>query len=60
MTTKQHVTHQIRVRNRRKFGLAEIGIDHAIVGLSNPADPASFEQIGELTAALGKITPAGR
>jgi F420-dependent oxidoreductase-like protein len=44
-----------------RFGaLAEIGIDHAIVGLSNPADPASFEQIGELTAALGKIIPAGR
>ncbi len=28
-----------------RFGaLAESGIDHAIVGLSNPADPASFEQ----------------
>jgi F420-dependent oxidoreductase-like protein len=44
-----------------RFGaLAEIGIDHAIIGLARPDDPRSFEKIGDLTSALEKITPAGR
>ena len=44
-----------------RFGkLAEIGIDHAILGIANPNDPASFELVSELTAAAGKIVPAGR
>ena len=44
-----------------RFGrLAEIGIDQAILGISNPNDPASFDLVAELTAAAAKITPAGR
>ena len=44
-----------------RFGaLAELGIDHAIIGLAHPDDPASFEAMADLTAAVDKITPAGR
>jgi F420-dependent oxidoreductase-like protein len=44
-----------------RFGkLAEIGIDQALFSLPHPDQPASFEVIGDLTAAVDKITPAGR
>lgn len=44
-----------------RFGqLADIGIDHAILGIANPNDPASFDLIPELTAAAQTIVPAGR
>ena len=44
-----------------RFGkLAEIGIDQALFSVPHPDDPASFEAFGELTAAVDKITPAGR
>ncbi|SDO56209.1 probable F420-dependent oxidoreductase, Rv1855c family [Nakamurella panacisegetis] len=44
-----------------RFGrLAEIGVDHAILSLAKPDDPASFELLPELAAAAARIVPAGR
>lgn len=40
--------------------LAELGIDHAIVGLPNPHEPDAIELLGEVAARAEKITPAGR
>ena len=45
----------------QRFGeLAEIGVDHAIVSLSDVHDPASFELVPALVEQLAAITPAGR
>jgi F420-dependent oxidoreductase-like protein len=39
---------------------AAVGVDHAIVSLPRVSDPAAWELVPELVAALEKITPAGR
>ena len=45
----------------QRFGeLAEIGVDQAIVSLSEVHDPASFELVPALVEQLAAITPAGR
>ena len=45
----------------QRFGeLAEIGVDQAIVSLSDVHDPASFELMPALVEQLAAITPAGR
>jgi F420-dependent oxidoreductase-like protein len=44
-----------------RFGrLAELGVDQAIVNSPQVSDPAFFEVLPDLVAALGKLTPAGR
>jgi F420-dependent oxidoreductase-like protein len=44
-----------------RFGtLAEIGVDHAIVGMPRVYDEATFELVPELVRQLEGITPAGR
>ena len=39
---------------------AAVGVDHAIVSLPRVSDPAAWELVPELVAALEKVTPAGR
>jgi F420-dependent oxidoreductase-like protein len=44
-----------------RFGaLAELGVDHAIVGMPDVHDEASFELVPDLVQRLEQITPAGR
>ncbi len=44
-----------------RFGrLAELGVDQAIVNMPAVYEESNFELIGELTAQLRSITPAGR
>jgi F420-dependent oxidoreductase-like protein len=44
-----------------RFGrLAELGVDQALVNSPQVSDPAFFEVLPDLVAALGTITPAGR
>jgi len=45
----------------QRFGeLAEIGVDQAIVSLSDVHEPGAFKLMPELVAQLAAITPAGR
>ncbi|GAA4347730.1 LLM class F420-dependent oxidoreductase [Angustibacter luteus] len=41
-------------------GLAELGIDEAIVNMPNVAQEGVFEQVAEVVAAVEQLVPAGR
>ncbi|MEI2731578.1 MAG: LLM class F420-dependent oxidoreductase [Dermatophilaceae bacterium] len=40
--------------------LAEIGTDHAILGMDNVAEPGAVEALADLVEAAARITPVGR